>query len=81
MENVIKWQLRPDCPMVHSSEPIARLEVAVVEACPLLGLHPHAIWIECSDGRRIETAELARRCEGWASPRLALQGTFEGDWS
>ena len=67
--------------MVHSSEPIARLEVAVVEACPLLGLHPHAIWIECGDGRRIETAELTRRCAGWASPRLALQGTFEGDWS
>jgi len=65
MFNQIKWRLSEQCPRVHSSEPYATSEAAIVDTGPLLLLHPFEIWIQCANGDRIESAELVRQVRSW----------------
>lgn len=71
MTYCIRWRFSADVPKVHSSEPIRSKDLAIHNACVLLRVKIHELWIEDSEGHRIEIGEIERNCAHFARLREA----------
>ena len=63
MAYFIKWRLSARAERPHTSEPFQSRDLAIRDACVLLRVKTYELWIEDSEGHRIEADEIRRRCE------------------
>ena len=70
MAYFIRWRFSASARRIHSSEPLPTEHAAIEEACVLLRAKTYELWIENSEGHRIEAHEIRRRCGQWGQRQL-----------
>jgi hypothetical protein len=71
MQYFIKWRHAAGSPRLHISEAFLTRDAAIQSACVLLRVKTHELWIEDSEGHRIEADEIRRNCEHFARQQIA----------
>ncbi len=69
MTYFIRWRFSASVPKAHSSEPFHSRDLAIQNAWVLQRVRTHELWIEDSEGRRIEADEIRRNYDYFAGQR------------